>query len=339
MSDQSRQSHRQSHGPVVIELEDDAVLSPEDAPVVVDHGPVALETAARFMARPPSRLLRWFFGVSVALVGFAVSIATWDFINGLMARHPVLGAIGAGLGALLLLVLLLLLLREMRGIRALGRLKDLQSRAREIQTSGELGAAQDFGRRLLRLYEGRDGVQWGAARYREQSADVLDADAVLGLAERELLAPLDGQAMAEIEAASRQVATVTAFVPMALADVLAALTMNLRMIWRISEIYGARSGSIGNWRLTRIVLGHLVATGAVSVGDDLIGSVMGGSVMGKISRRFGEGVINGALTARVGVAAMDVCRPVPFGHDARPKVTQLVKRALAGLFTRRKSEG
>ena len=43
--------------------------------------------------------------------------------------------------------------------------------------------------------------------------------------------------------------------------------------------------------------------------------------------------MNGALTARVGVAAMDVCRPLPFAALPRPKVSNLIGRALAGLFS------
>jgi len=123
-------------------------------------------------------------------------------------------------------------------------------------------------------------------------------------------------------------------VPLALADVFTALTANLRMIRRIAEVYGGRAGVLGSWRITRTVLAHLVATGAVAVGDDLIGSVAGGGVLSRVSRRFGEGVINGALTARVGVAAIEVCRPLPFVATARPAVTGLVRRALTGLFGR-----
>ena len=117
-----------------------------------------------------------------------------------------------------------------------------------------------------------------------------------------------------------------------LADVIAALTANLRMIRQIAHIYGGRSGTLGSWRLTRAVMAHLVATGAVAVGDDLLGSVGGGHILGKISRRFGEGLVNGALTARVGVAAMEVCRPVPFSEGKRPRVSALIGRALTGLF-------
>ena len=42
--------------------------------------------------------------------------------------------------------------------------------------------------------------------------------------------------------------------------------------------------------------------------------------------------MNGALTARVGVAAIDVCRPLPFAALPRPKVSNLIGRALTGLF-------
>ncbi len=147
------------------------------------------------------------------------------------------------------------------------------------------------------------------------------------------MAPLDRAARVEIEAAARQVATVTALVPLALADVAAALIANLRMIRRIAEIYGGRAGTVASWRLMRAVLGHLAATGAVAVGDDLLQSVAGGGLLSKLSRRFGEGMINGALTARVGVAAIEVCRPLAFAALPAPRISALVGRALAGLFT------
>ena len=83
-----------------------------------------------------------------------------------------------------------------------------------------------------------------------------------------------------------------------------------------------------------MVAAHLLATGAVAVGDDLIGSVAGGHVLARVSRRFGEGMINGALTARVGLAAMDVCRPLPFAALPRPRVSNIIGRSLTGLFQR-----
>ena len=169
----------------------------------------------------------------------------------------------------------------------------------------------------------------------QRMPEILDGDATLDAIEVNLLAPLDARARAEVEAAARQVATVTALVPLAMADVLTALVSSVRMIRRISEIYGGRSGILGSWRLMRAVMTHLAATGAVAMGDDLLESALGGSVLSKLSRRFGEGLVNGALTARVGVAAMEVCRPMPFSDQTRPATSKLIKRALTGLFGRR----
>jgi putative membrane protein len=50
-------------------------------------------------------------------------------------------------------------------------------------------------------------------------------------------------------------------------------------------------------------------------------------------------VVNGALTARVGVAALEVCRPLPFVAAQRPSVTGLVRRALTGLFGQGEPKG
>ena len=166
----------------------------------------------------------------------------------------------------------------------------------------------------------------------ERAGEVLDGDALLRLHEREYLGPLDQRARREVEAAARQVAAVTAVVPLALADVTAALFSNLRMIRRIAEIYGGRSGTLGTWWLTKAVFTHLVATGAVAVGDDMVGAVAGGGILSRLSRRFGEGIVNGALTARVGVAAIEVCRPLPFMELKEPRVSALIGRSLTGLF-------
>lgn len=326
-------------GPVLIDLEDAPApkQGPEAAAPVpdLDMPPPsgrAMQTVATLAARRPSRLAKWFWGLLLSLLGFAVSLAAWDFATGLITRVPLLGYGVSVLLAAFVFVLAVMGLRELAAFSRLRRMDVLHRAGEAARTSGELSAAQGVVEQITRLYRGREDTRWGREALAEKSADLVDGDALLDLVEREVLAPLDSAATREIEAAARQVAMVTALVPLALADVIAALTSNLRMIRRIAEIYGGRSGALGNWRLTRAVMTHLVATGAVAIGDDFMSSLAGGSVLGKVSRRFGEGVVNGALTARVGVAAIEVCRPLPFTAVKRPSVTGLVRRALTGLF-------
>jgi putative membrane protein len=227
---------------------------------------------------------------------------------------------------------LLMAAREWAAFARLGRLDALRRRAEA--TGSDLAEARRVVAAVTALYARREETAWGRARLAERAGEVLDADALLALAEAEILAPLDAAARAEIEAATRRVATVTALVPLALADVATALVANLAMIRRIAEIYGGRAGTLGSLGLLRRVFASLVAAGALAMTDDLIGSVAGGGVLSKLSRRFGEGVVNGALTARVGLAAMDLCRPLPFVALDRPGTSSTVSRALAGLIPR-----
>lgn len=324
-----------SRGPLILEREAAAGLTPATAPPVPD-APLpdarAMQAAIAFAARRPSRLGRFFWASLTALIGFAVSLAAWNFVTGLLARNPVLGTIATVLVALTLLAALLIALRELAALSRLARVDALQRQAETALSSGDLSAARAVVARLSGVYAGRPELAVARERLKAREGDVFDAEGLIGLAEAELLAPLDEAARREIEGAARTVATVTAVVPLALADVAAALTSNLRMIRRIAEIYEGRSGTLGAWRLTRSVMTHLVATGAVAVGDDLIQSVAGGGMLAKVSRRFGEGVVNGALTARVGIAALEVCRPLPFRTLPKPRVTNLLQRALTGLF-------
>jgi putative membrane protein len=322
--------------PILIDLEGEAPADPGVAPPVSDalvlDRPSAMQQAAALAARPRSALAGWFWGLAGAIFTFILTLAAWNYVTGLMASVPILGWIATSLFAAFLGVLTVIALRELAAFSRLSRLDAIQKAADRAIATDDLPAARAVIGQIQRLYADRPDTQWGRDRLQERAAEILDADGLLGLAENTILAPLDIAAQREVEAAARQVATVTAIVPLALADVFTALTANLRMIRRIAEIYGGRSGTFGAWRLTRTVLTHLVATGAVAVGDDLIGTVAGGSVLSRISRRFGEGVVNGALTARVGVAAIEVCRPLPFRTAERPSVTTLVRRALAGLF-------
>ncbi|MCE8545249.1 TIGR01620 family protein [Ruegeria pomeroyi] len=328
-----------TQGPVLFDLKDEKTPPPpvaEALPVPDTDRPqgAAMQAAARVAARRPSRLARWFWGLAAALLGAVISVAAWDFVTGLMDRVPVLGWVMTALLAGFVLVALLIALRELAAIGRLGRVDGLRRAADAALAENDLAQARAVCRKLDTFYRGREETRWGRERLAERAEEQFEARDLLALAEDSLLAPLDAEAQREVEAAARRVATVTALVPLALADVVAALASSLRMIRRVAEIYGGRSGVLGSWRLTRAVMAHLVATGAVAVGDDLLEPVLGGSVLSKLSRRFGEGLVNGALTARVGVAAMEVCRPLPFSARRRPSVRGVVRRALTGIVSK-----
>ncbi len=319
--------------PVVLDV-DDLPPAPdvESAPPLPDEIPrgAAMQGVTRIAARRPSLLARVFWIAISAWLGLVISVAAWDFVTGLLVRNALLGQIALGLLVALGAVAGIFMLRELGALARLARVDRLQHAAKSV--GDDRPAALKFTTDLQSIYRGREELRWARQEMVEYQKDVQDAADLMSHAERTLLAPLDDLARREVEQAARQVASATALIPLALADVVVALLSNIRMVRRIAQVYGGRSGTFGSLRLLRAVATHLVATGAVAVGDDLISSVAGGGALSKISRRFGEGVINGALTARVGVAAMEVCRPMPFAALPRPKVTGLVRNALTGLF-------
>ena len=307
--------------------------SPLEAPAVPESEPqnAAMQRATRAVSQPRGWLSKLFWSAIIALLGMAISLAAWDFVTGLLARNIWLGRAALGLSAVIVFVLIIVTLRELIGFVRLKKLDSLRAEAAVSRTKDRAAALITIGK-LAQLYAGRPELRWARGEILAKQDALLDGDSLIDLAEQQLMAPLDGLAKLEIEAASRQVAAVTALIPMALLDVVVALSSNVSMIRRIAAIYGGRAGFMGSWRLLKGVAAHLIATGAVAIGDDMIGSLAGGGALSKISRRFGEGVINGTLTARVGVAAMEICRPMPFEALKRPKASSLVKSALVGMF-------
>ncbi|WP_134727060.1 YcjF family protein [Paracoccus luteus] len=312
--------------------------SPADALPIDDGLPDALprprtmQMVMRLAGRGPSRVTRFFINSLVALLTFLLAMAALRFFEDLMARYPLLGWVGIALFAAFTVAALAMAVREYAAWARFGRIDAIHRAAGAALARADLAQARGVADQLDGLYARRPELAWARRNLAARRGDVFDAHTLLALAEAELLAPLDQQARREIEAAARTVAAATALIPLALADVLAALAANLRMIRRMAEIYGGRAGAVGGWRLARTVVTHLVATGAVAAGDDLIHTVAGGGMLAKVSRRFGEGVVNGALTARVGIAAMEVCRPLPFIQQPRPRVGNLMARGLKGLF-------
>lgn len=322
-------------GPLIIELEQEALPdapSPAQAPppaeVVIPEG-----SAAERALTLSSGSAGWSLGRAAllalgSLLLLWLGIAVTDFASGLFARSDWLGWLAFGLLGMFAFLLILICLRELAALARLGRVEKLHEKANEAIETGSTTASDEVLCGLDRLYRSRSDLEWGRDRLKTAMADTPDGAGRLALAERELMAPLDRVAEEVVIRTSRNVAAATTLIPLALVDVMAALTGNLRMVREIAEIYGGRAGWFGSMRLMRAVATHLIATGAVAVADDLLGPLIGGGVLGKLSRRFGEGAVNGALTARVGVAAMEICRPLPFVELEKPKASGLVLRAL-----------
>ncbi|MCA1493585.1 YcjF family protein [Sinorhizobium alkalisoli] len=274
-------------------------------------------------ARPPRR--RFSFGKVAAgataiLVSLALGLWIDRLVRDLFSRTDWLGYAAVTVVAVGAIAFLIVVARELAGMMQLTAIQTLKTDVAQAAASGNAKAARAAISRLAHLLAANPRTARGRARLTETEGDIIDAPHLVELAERELLTPLDRDARRIILSASKRVSIVTAVSPRALVDIGYVLYESARMIRAMAELYGGHPGTLGLLRLMRDVIAHLAVTGSIAVGDSLVQQVLGHGLASKLSARLGEGVINGLMTARIGIAAMDLCRPMPFRALKRPGI-------------------
>jgi putative membrane protein len=283
---------------------------------------------------PPRRSRRFpwgrvFWSAASGLVAFGIGLAVDQLIRDLFARNDWLGWTGLALASLAGLAALAILLREAVGLWRIARIDALRERAAEVALRDDDAAARDVVRDLVALYRERPDTARGRSAIAGHLAEVIDGRDLLKLAEQEVLSPLDEAARRLVADACRKVSLVTAVSPRAVIDVVFVGVAVVSLIRRLADLYGGRPGVIGLLTLARHVVGHLAVTGSVAVTDGLVQQVIGHGVAARLSARLGEGVVNGLLTARVGLAAIEVCRPLPFLATRPPGIAEVMGGVLS----------
>ena len=308
--------------------------APAADPATLALDPVADE-AAPLAPRAKRRDKRWrwggiLFAAIGALVSLGLGLAVTRLIEDLSARHPWLGWAGLGVLGAALAALVIICGRELIALRRMRRINAIRTAAERGLRHDDHGECTIAIRKTRRLYEGRADMAWGLSRLADHDGEVMDPSDRLKLAERELMAMLDGEARTIISRAARRVSVITAVNPAAALDVAFVAAQNLGMLRRLATLYGGRPGTLGTFRLGRMVLTHLAVTGGLAIGDNLIHHVLGRGLAGRLSAKLGEGAVNGIMTARIGIAALDLCRPLPFEALERPSLQSVI----GGVFTK-----
>lgn len=302
---------------------DEKVVMTPDAEDPFRETTLAVESLALPEANPRKRRLS-VGKIAMGALGILLSLAAglWvdRLIRDLFSRADWLGYAAMGVVAVGLLALLVVVARELSGMMQLTAVQSLKAEAESAAASGNTKLARSAAEKLVHLLAANPRTARGRARLKETEGEIIDGPHLLELTERELLTPLDREARRIILAASKRVSIVTAVSPRALVDLGYVLYESARMIRAMAELYGGRPGTLGMIRLMRDVVAHLAVTGSIAAGDSLIQQVLGHGLASKLSARLGEGVINGLMTARIGIAAMDLCRPMPFKALKRPGI-------------------
>jgi putative membrane protein len=282
-----------------------------------------LDTLTPPPAEPRSRRIT---AAKILLMAFgflaALAIGLWAdaLIRDLFDRLPWLGWAASAAVAIAAVALLVLITREIAGLRRLAKVAGLRADISQKSKSATSKEARALVTRVTVLIAKNPLSARGRKSLKALDGEIVDGPHYLAFAERELMSGLDQQARRLTLNTARRVSVVTAVSPRAFVDLAYVVFEAVRLIRAMAELYGGRPGTLGMIRLFRDVIAHLAVTGAVAAGDSLIQQVVGHGLAAKLSARLGEGVINGLMTARIGISAMDLCRPMPFSAVKRPGI-------------------
>ena len=134
---------------------------------------------------------------------------------------------------------------------------------------------------------------------------------------RVVLNKVDEKALNEVAKFSTEAVVLVALSPVALIDMLIMLSRNLRMINKISGLYGLKLGYWSRIKLIKQVFVNMAYAGASELIADFGSDMLGAELLGKLSARFAQGLGAGMLTARLGAKTMELCRPIPFNEKAK----------------------
>ncbi|MCO5163474.1 MAG: TIGR01620 family protein [Mesorhizobium sp.] len=322
--------------PRAVRKEEAVLVVPAEIDVFEQDGLDALAPPAPLKPRPPSRLGALFFGALGTLLSLAAALWAERLIRDLFGRSEWLGWLGIALAGTVLVTFLAILVRELYALARLVSVEALRARAEQASRADDSKSARAAVADLVVLVGKKPETAAGRRAVVDLKGEIIDGADFLRYAEAEILAPLDEKAKDLILDAAKRVSIVTAVSPRALVDLGYVLWEAGRLVRRMSELYGGRPGTLGFFRLTRSVLAHLAVTGSIAAGDSVIQQLVGHGLAARISAKLGEGVVNGMMTVRIGIAAMEAARPFPFDAVKRPGMGDFAS-ALA-TFTSRKRE-
>jgi putative membrane protein len=297
-----------------------AVVVPAEIDVFEEGDLEAREPPPAIAPRRRSRLGAIFLTALGALVSLGIGLWTDRLIRDLFARSDWLGWLAAGLAAIAALSLVVILIRELVALARLASVEKIRKRALDAIARDDPRAARAVVDELSSFVAAKPGTAAGRRALADLRGEIIDGANLVRLAEAEILSPLDHEAKLLVLDAAKRVSIVTAVSPRALVDIAYVVFESGRLIRRLAELYGGRPGTLGFFRLARDVLAHLAVTGSLAAGDSLVQQLVGHGLAARLSAKLGEGIVNGMMTARIGIAAMETARPLPFSAVKRPGI-------------------
>jgi putative membrane protein len=255
--------------------------------------------------------------LGVVFVTLVAVEAVQFFVNG-FGQSPIIASLYAILLAGLSLICGRSVWREFAGLRQFKYQQNLKQQAQDIiNEEGKIDAISLCDKISQRLPV--DLAEFDHSSWQQLNLEEYNDVEIMQLYARNVLSQVDQKALKEIAKFSSESVVLVALSPIAIIDMLLMLWRNLRLVNKIAVLYGLKLSYWSRVKLIKQVIINMAYAGASELVADFGADLLGAELLGKLSARMAQGLGAGMLTARLGLKAMHLCRPIPFTEDA-PKL-------------------
>ncbi|MEZ9710253.1 YcjF family protein [Vibrio breoganii] len=223
------------------------------------------------------------------------------------------------------------LLRELLKIRRLRHQGDVQMKAQQLYDNNDYGNAGPFCDSLSKTMTASGVENVGLSKWSQHKSDNHSDRDMLDLYQGYVLSPVDQKINKAIAKYSSEAAVMVAVSPLAAADMLLVAWRNISLINRIAKEYGVELGYWSRIQLLRLTLINMAAAGGTELAMDAGMDLLSMDLTAKLSTRAAQGVGVGLLTARLGIKAAQLMRPIPFSDDNRLRLRDVRDQVLVSV--------
>ncbi len=272
--------------------------------------------------------------LGVGLVTGFISLVGWQAVDSLYTAYQTgdwltlgwSGFVGciAGLG-------LSRLGKELITLRRLKKHFSTQEKAEQILQEDGFGKAESFCR-ALNYDTNNVSLNQAVESWDSKLEPSYNDKEVFELYDSIVIKQQDQQAIKTISKYSSHSAVMVALSPLAIADMLLVAWRSLKMLEDLAGVYQIELGYWARLRLFKLVLANMAFAGATELAIDTGMDIMTTSLLQKLSARAGQGVGVGLMTARLGIQAMKLMRPLPWLTDQKSSLSVVRKNIINNVF-------
>ena len=259
------------------------------------------------------------FSVFILLLASTVVIGSIAeaviFANELFETSTFIGTLYISMVSALIYFVAIFGYREIIKYVEIDRVEKIQEKAKSLEKNATKDSL-NFANSIIQKYKnhGNPEIIEGVESFKKELSD-LEYSQILPKLSEKILSPIDREVEQLLFKYAKENALATAISPVPLFDALFIIWRNLRMVNQISALYGFRTGIVGNFILLRRVAEQLIFIGVAEITADSFSILTGQTIASKISSSIAQGVGHSILTIRVGLATIQVSRPIQKKSD------------------------